>query len=88
MRQIEYFDLPSHWASPLINGDYSGMSEEDERALDAFTEEMVRLYGQCCCVDISQESYFTYYHDATGFGVGGTDCYRFTFDISKERRYA
>lgn len=28
------FTAPAHWASALINGDRSGLSDEDERELD------------------------------------------------------
>ena len=31
-----YFDLPSHWASALINGDYTGYSEEEEEEIKEF----------------------------------------------------
>ena len=30
------FDLPSHWAGALINGDYSGLDNSDERELRSF----------------------------------------------------
>ena len=42
--------LPSHWACPLVNGDYSGCIDEDEKEimswLDAHPE-----YGDCVDVE-------------------------------------
>jgi hypothetical protein len=32
------FTAPAHWASALINGDRSGMTDEDERELDEYLE--------------------------------------------------
>lgn len=34
-----YFDLPSHWGSALVNGDYTGVSEEDEEEILEFLKE-------------------------------------------------
>lgn len=36
--EIEYHSMPAHWASALINGDRSGMSDEDEAELDNYLE--------------------------------------------------
>ena len=83
--QIEYFDLPTHWAVALMYGDESVFedSNEDFNAYSDFVDEMVNLYGQCWCIDAGVEPFFTYYHDATRFGIGGADCYKYVFDTTK-----
>lgn len=75
-------ELPAFWASALINGDVSGMEDEDEQALDKFTAYMVAEYGQCWAVDVSEESSFTRWHDAQSYGVLACDCAVYTFDVT------
>ncbi len=86
--EIETLALPDHWASALINGDTSGMTDEDELALDLFTEHMVEMYGQChamtCSDEHDEESPgFLTYHDARDFGVLACNCLAYTFDITQ-----
>ena len=38
--------LPSHWACPLINGDYTGCSDEDEKEIAAWLDAHPE-YGEC-----------------------------------------
>ena len=71
--------LPTHWASPLINGDESGLEEEDCEALNAFVDDMVRTYGSCHCVDVSEDTQFMRWHDAVQYGVLASDVAEFTF---------
>jgi len=80
---IETFELPSFWASALINGDASGLSDEDEKKLDAFTDFMTEEYGSCWAIDCTNDPHFKRYHDATRFGVLACDVLDFTFDVSK-----
>jgi len=49
--------LPACWASALINGDESGLEDEDCAALAAFIKEMFDEWGSCVAVDVS-EPYF------------------------------
>ena len=56
--------LPSHWAVALINGDESGMDDDDCAALNTFVDDMVRTYGSCHCVDVSEDTQFMRWHDA------------------------
>ena len=81
--QIETFELPDFWASALINGDTSGLTDEDEKSLDAFTDFMVKQYGSCWATDCTDEPHFQKYHDATRFGVLACDVLEFSFDVSE-----
>ena len=47
-------DLPSFWASALINGDESGLEDEEQEQLDAWTKDNQNLY----CIDVSEETFF------------------------------
>ena len=71
--------LPTHWACPLINGDETGLEDEDTQALEAFTADMVRTYGSCHCVDVSEDTEFMRWHDAAQYGVLACDVATFTF---------
>lgn len=73
------FMLPTHWAAALINGDETGMDDEDSAALEAFTKDMVRNYGSCHCVDVSGDTEFMRWHDAAHYGVLACDVAEFTF---------
>ena len=68
------YTLPAHWASALINGDESGFSDEESEALEAWLNHE----GVGACVDVSQESFFSAFHDAR-FYVLACDCLEFTF---------
>lgn len=46
--------LPSHWASALVNGDFSGLSDVEEKELNDFLSENPHL-GSCLdCSDVSE----------------------------------
>ena len=81
--QIENFELPAFWASALINGDTSGLSDSEEQALDAFAEFMLAEYGSCWALDCSDEPSFTRWHAAARFGVLACDVLTFSFDVTK-----
>jgi hypothetical protein len=69
------YKLPAHWASALINGDYSGLEEQDE-------EQLMRVIaGENLPdpIDCSDEPEFLKYHDAQPYGVLACDCLTFTF---------
>jgi len=70
---VEYL-LPEFWASPLISGDYSGLSDEDDKALDAWLAANDPGY----CIGCSEESEFAWKHDASKY-VLACDCLTFTF---------
>ena len=68
------FVLPVYWASYLINGDDSGISEKERAEIDSFVAG-VEVDG---CLDVSEESYFSWWNDATGLGG---DVATFTFVV-------
>jgi hypothetical protein len=73
MKTVEYI-LPSFWASALVNGDESGLSDEEIDAIDAWLNHM----NLGSCVDVSSEEFFSSQHDAR-FYVLPCDCLEFTF---------
>ena len=81
--ELEYYELPAYWASALINGDESGLTEEDEKPFDNFVHYMIAVHGQCWCVDVEEESYFSWSHDASRFGALAGDVAMFCFDVTK-----
>ena len=82
---IEKFDLPDFWASALINGDTSGMNDDDEKSLDAFADWMVKEYGSCWCLTVANDEGgdFRTYHDANRFGVLACNVLEYSFDVTK-----
>ena len=82
--KTEKYILPSHWASALINGDESGMDDDDCRALNAFVAAGVKEYGLFMCIDVSDDDGgdFRKYHDAEPYGVLACDVATFTFDVT------
>lgn len=59
--------VPEHWLPAIVNGDESGLEEEDCSQLEAFCEEEL-----CDGWHVSaweEEGGFMYYHDAQPYGV-------------------
>jgi len=82
--QLHNLCLPDHWACPLINGDYSGLTEEDEKGLNAFIEYWENdIVINTANISSNQESEFVKYHDAHDFGVLACGCFNYTFEIKK-----
>jgi hypothetical protein len=73
--QIEYFELPTFWATALFYDDRTGLDDEDGAALDAFLAGNPTL----SCVDMDDNIGFTRWHDAARYGVLACDCATFTF---------
>ena len=69
------YTLPAHWACALINGDESGMSEEESAALDRWIKDTRPGY----CLGCSDEPEFCTNHDADEYALAG-DCLTFTFE--------
>lgn len=67
--------LPDFYAAPLINGDETGL-EEDE--LDSFYEFCFNELENLHCVDVNDDSGFVKYHDARDYCLA-TNCSTFTF---------
>jgi len=74
--------LPTFWASSLVNGDDTGLDDDEQAQLDAFVDDMVRQYGKCWCLGIKNgdDPVFTSYHDANEFGVLAAECAIFVFE--------
>jgi len=54
----ETYNLPTYWACALINGDYEGLTLDEEQDLNTFLKEENPGY----CVEVSEESYFGRYN--------------------------
>ena len=78
----ESYDLPSHWAVYLINGDSTGFNLDDDgeeseiKLIDDFLDESGL---KDALVDCSDESFFSKYHDARPYGVLACTCLTFNF---------
>tara|TARA_R100000234_G_scaffold90965_1_gene59127 strand:- start:224 stop:508 length:285 start_codon:yes stop_codon:yes gene_type:complete len=74
--------LPNFWGSALVNGDYSGLTDEDELELNTFIEYWEDDLD-FSCVDVPSddngyiESSFMKYHDAEITGVLACDCWEY-----------
>lgn len=72
--EINEYILPANWASALINGDYSGMSDLEEEALNLWMDH--NKPGYCInCVPWC----FCSHHDAWGIFPYAGDCSKFSF---------
>ncbi|MEY9235376.1 hypothetical protein ABIF78_007699 [Bradyrhizobium japonicum] len=63
---------PSHWASYFINGDASGMEDEEIAQADAFAAWLGGSIVDC------EDAGFMRYHDAQPFGTLAADCQTYT----------
>lgn len=70
------FTLPDHWASALINDDWTGIEDpEEEKCILQFLGDNPGLV----CVDVRDDSSFVKYHDAADYGVLASNCSIFIF---------
>ena len=79
--------LPDFWASALINGDYSGLEDQEEKELNDFIEhwqdDLILVSANIESDENAYfESHFMKYHDATNLGVLACDCCEYTFEIN------
>lgn len=72
--QFETYVLPAHWASVLINGDESGLNDEEQFQFEAWSTKATWGY----CVGVEGEPEFTQWHDARP-EVLPCDCLTYTF---------
>jgi hypothetical protein len=78
------YRLPSYWASYLINGDASGLSDDEAREVDACVDWIERNEGgSVSCVDCNGEQEFERRNDWNDLG-GATAC--FTFQVFASNR--
>ena len=73
---FETYKLPVYWASYLLNGDASSISDDDQAQIDAWCAET----GVGPCLHIEEDSEFTKWHDARDYALAG-DCCNFTFEM-------
>ena len=64
---------PSYWAPYLINGDPSGLEDDEIAAADAFTDGKL-------CID-AEEVGFKSFHDAWAYCPFAADCCEYTFQV-------
>lgn len=69
------YTLPAHWASALVNGDTTGLEEDDEEAM----MRVIAGEGLPDPVSVSDSPEFRTYHDAWPYGVLACDCLEYTF---------
>lgn len=84
--QLEQYELPAHWACALMYGDESGLEQDDIAALDKFVGAGLMEHYSFHCIDVTDDQFFTKYHDATQYGVLACDCLVYTFDVTKKEK--
>lgn len=73
--KTETYTLPAHWASALINGDYSGLTDEECADIDAFISNNPHLG---CCLSCSDYPKFRRFYDWDGLAC---DCLEYVFPV-------
>lgn len=75
MKKIELteYTLPVYWASYLVNDDYSGITQSEVDAIEAWRAR--ECVGHC--VGVSDDHYFAHINDANNLGG---DVAVYTFD--------
>ena len=76
IKTVEY-TLPNYWASALINGDDSGLDDDENATLAAWLNNHPNL----SCIDVADDSSFTAWHDARAYNVKACDAATFTFQV-------
>jgi len=78
--QTTVYTLPAHWASILINHDYTGTTDEEEQEISNFIDgEFGESLFCTVCLTNDNEPEFRKYHDAQPYGVLACDCLDYTF---------
>ena len=69
------YTLPAHWAPALINGDFTGLDDDDEEKL------LLVMAGENLPdpIAVGDEPVFRKYHDAQPYGVLACDCLEYVF---------
>ena len=80
MKTVEYI-LPEFCLSPLVNGDYSGLSEEDTSAIVDFLADELRNHPKLWPLGPGEDCGFMRYHDLQPYGVLACDCVKFSFHV-------
>lgn len=70
LADVDTVTMPAHWASALINGDASGMTDREERLMDRYVERVLYEHGWQV-VDVIGEPYFTWRYRLHGGDAEG-----------------
>lgn len=73
---------PSYWASYYINGDASGLEDDELKAADAFFDYLAKDVPNLSCTD-AEDAGFVRYHDACDFYPYAADCSTYTFLVAE-----
>ena len=65
--EAKTFSVPEHWLSALVNGDESGLDDEDCKQLQAFCKHELSVGWNV--TGYGEEGEFSSDHDAIGYGV-------------------
>lgn len=75
--KTERYRLPSYWASAIINGDYSGLDDNEEKAVNDFLSS---VNGSAIDVDFSTEGFY-HCNDA---GTLPGECVEYIFTMNED----
>lgn len=81
---VEYV-LPEYWACPLLYDDYSGLEDDDVRAILHFLDDVRAEHGVARCVNVAAQDSagdvgFITHHDARPYHILACNCLVFTFE--------
>ncbi len=62
----ETYELPIHWASYFVNGDATGLHNDDQASADDWWDETFSGRDVSCC-GVSEDHWFAKYHDADDY---------------------
>lgn len=73
MAKFEEYEyrLPAQWASAIINDDYSGCDNDEEKEIREFRKKIIEEHGSehtLTLADMDQEPYFASYSDVNNLG--------------------
>ena len=58
--------IPSHYASAIINNDYSGLTDEEEIEINNFLSNKIK--GQLTIENMEDDHYFSWINDVNNLG--------------------
>lgn len=81
---VEY-TLPEFWVGPILYDDYSGLEDDEVRAVLHFLDDVRSEHGVAVCVDVAEQDSagdvgFLTHHDARPYGILACNCLIFTFE--------
>lgn len=71
-------NAPSHWASAIVNMDYSGLTKPEIGQLNTFLAANSVSFSDCL---YCEDNGFMRTHDASPFGVLSADCQTYFFKL-------